>query len=55
MGVGERGEVGENLRAAGLQPPEGMMPGGDERAADAKFTCDFEVVKRIADEENFVG
>lgn len=55
MSARERREIRVYLRAAGLQPPERMVAGGDERTVDSEFTRDLEVVQRIAHEENFSG
>jgi hypothetical protein len=52
VGRGEGGEVGENVAAAGPQAVGRMMAGGDERAVDAQFARDFQVVPRVADEED---
>ncbi len=44
MGGGEGGEVRIDARAGGLQAGGGMVSAGDERAIDAEFMGDLEVV-----------
>ncbi len=55
MRGGERREIGEDRGARFLQTLDRMMAGRDQRARDAEFLCDFEIMQRVADEEDFIG